>query len=89
MYAVIVVSFAVVFYKAFTKQIPWVVALPYALNLLFNFAFTPIHFGLKNNLLAFVSILLVVGTLLWAFAATWYIAPALRWVIYSNIPYFL
>jgi tryptophan-rich sensory protein len=52
LYAIIAVSFGTVFYKAFTKQIPWIVALPFALNLLFNFAFTPIQFGLKNNLLA-------------------------------------
>jgi tryptophan-rich sensory protein len=32
------------------------VALPFVLNLLFNFAFTPIQFGLKNNLLAAVEL---------------------------------
>jgi tryptophan-rich sensory protein len=89
LYAIIAVSFGMVFYKAFTKQIPWLVVLPFALNLLFNFIFTPIQFGLKNNVLASIDILLVVATLLWAFVAIWHAAPGLRWVVYVNIPYLL
>jgi len=65
------------------------VALPFALNLVFNFAFTPIQFGLKNNLLAAIDILLVVGTLIWALVAIWYTSPELRWVVYVNIPYLI
>lgn len=89
LYAIIAVSFGAVFYKAITKQIPWIVALPFALNLVFNFAFTPIQFGLKNNLLASIDILLVVGTLIWALYAIWNTVPELRWVVYANIPYLL
>jgi tryptophan-rich sensory protein len=89
LYAIIVVSFGTVFYKAFTGKLPWIIALPFALNLVFNFAFTPIQFGLKNNLLASLDILLVVGTLIWAPIAIWQAAPELRWVVYSNIPYLL
>lgn len=86
LYTIIAISFGAVFYKAFTKQIPWIVALPFALNLVFNFFFTPIQFGLKNNLLASLDILLVVGTLIWALVAVW---PHMRWVVYANIPYLL
>ncbi len=89
LYAIIAVSFGTIFYKAFTKQIPWMVALPFALNLLFNFAFTPIQFGLVNNFLASIDILLVVGTLIWALYAVWHYVPELRWVVYVNIPYLL
>lgn len=89
LYAIIFVSFGTVFYKAFTKQIPWIVALPFVLNLIFNFAFTPIQFGLKNNLLASIDILLVVGTLVWALCAIWHASPELRWIVYVNIPYLL
>ena len=89
LYLIIAVSFGTVFYQAFTKQLPWLVALPLALNLLFNFAFTPIQFGLKNNMLASIDILLVVGTLIWAFIVLWHTAPDLRWVVYVNIPYLL
>jgi tryptophan-rich sensory protein len=86
LYAIIAVTFGTVFYKAFTKQIPWIVALPFALNLVFNFAFTPLQMGLKNNLLASIDIILVLGTLIWALVITW---PHLRWVVYANIPYLL
>jgi tryptophan-rich sensory protein len=89
LYAIIAVSFGTVFYKAFTKEIPWMVALPFALNLLFNLAFTPIQFGLKNNLLASIDILLVVGTLIWALIVVWCVAPELRWVVYINTMYLL
>ncbi|PIP25560.1 MAG: tryptophan-rich sensory protein [Candidatus Moranbacteria bacterium CG_4_9_14_0_8_um_filter_41_43] len=89
LYAIIAVSFGTVFYKAFTKEISWIVALPFALNLVFNFAFTPIQFGLRNNLLSAIDIALVVGTLIWALMALWYASPELRWVVYVNIPYLL
>ena len=89
LYAIIAVSFGTVFYKVFTKQIPWIVALPFALNVLFNFAFPPIQFRLVNNFLASIDILLVVGTLIWALYAVWHAAPELRWVVYANIPYLL
>jgi len=55
----IFISFGTVFYKVFNKQLPAIVALPFILNLVFNFAFTPIQFGLKSNLLAAIDILLV------------------------------
>ncbi|MBK9520178.1 MAG: tryptophan-rich sensory protein [Rhodocyclaceae bacterium] len=89
LYAIIAVSYGTVFYKAFTGKLPWMVALPFALNLMFNLAFTPIQFGLKNNLLATADILLVVGTLVWALVAVWQASPDLRWVVYANIPYLL
>ncbi len=86
LYAVIAVSFGTVFYKVFTKQIPWIVALPFILNLVFNFAFTPLQFGLKNNLLSAVDILCVLGTLVWAMMA---IFPYVRWIAYAQVPYLL
>lgn len=87
LYGIIFVSFGTVFYKAITKQIPLMIALPFALNLVFNFIFTPLQFGLKNNLLASIDILLVLGTLVWALYGIWYSIPELRWVVYVNIPY--
>ncbi len=89
LYAIIAISFGTVFYKVFTKELPWMVALPFALNLLFNFAFTPLQFGLKNNLLASIDILLILGTLIWALIALWNASPSLQWVVYINIPYLL
>lgn len=89
LYAIIAITFGMVFYRAITHKLAWIVALPFALNLIFNFAFTPLQFGLKNNLLAAIDILLVLGTLIWALAALWHAAPDLRWVVYANIPYLL
>lgn len=86
LYAVIIYTFATVFYKAGTHQIPLIVALPFALNIVFNLAFTPIQFGLKNNALAAVDILLVLGTLVWALVVIWLHVP---WIAYANIPYLL
>lgn len=89
LYAIIAVSFGTIFLKAFTKEISWIVALPFVLNLIFNFAFPLIQFRLGNNFLASIDILLVVGTLIWALYAVWHSAPELRWVVYINIPYLL
>ncbi len=86
LYVLIAISYSTVFYKAFTKQIPWMVALPFILNLVFNFIFTPIQFGLKSNTLAALDILLVLATLVWAMIA---IYPYAKWITYIQIPYLL
>ena len=89
LYIIIAISFGTVFYKFFIRELSWKIALPFILNLVFNFAFTPLQFGLKSNLLAALDILLVLGTLVWAFIALWHAIPTMRWVVYANIPYFL
>jgi tryptophan-rich sensory protein len=86
LYVLIVVSFGKVFIMTFQKQIPFVVALPFVLNIIFNLSFTPLQFGLKNNLLAGIDILLVLITLIWAIIA---IYPYARWISYIQIPYLL
>jgi tryptophan-rich sensory protein len=86
LYLIIAVTFTVVLYKTFAGKIPWIVALPFVLNLIFNFAFTPIQFGLKNNPLAAADILLVLATLVWALMAVF---PYLPWIAYANAPYLL
>lgn len=89
LYGIIALSFGTVFYQAYRGYISWIIALPFILNLLFNFAFTPIQFGLKNNLFAAADILLVLFTLIWALVALWQSGENLRWVVYVNIPYLL
>ena len=89
LYAIIFVSFGTVFYRVFTGKLPWIVALPFILNLIFNFSFTYFQFGLKNNLLAAIDILLVLITLIWALIAIWKASTGLRWIAYINIPYLL
>lgn len=89
LYAIIAITYGIVFYKTFTGKLAWLVALPFVLNLIFNLAFTPLQFGLKNNLLAAMDILLVLGMLVWALFILWRAAPNLRWAVYANIPYLL
>ena len=86
LYCLIAVSFGKVFILFFQKQIPFMVLLPFILNLIFNLAFTSIQFGLKNNFLAAFDILLVLVTLVWAMVV---IYPHVRWVAYMQTPYLL
>lgn len=86
LYLIIAISFGKVFLMVYQKQIPFMVALPFILNLIFNFAFSPIQFRLQNNVLASIDILLILSTLIWAMIAIW---PHARWIVYANIPYVL
>jgi tryptophan-rich sensory protein len=86
LYAGVAVTFGTVFVYAAKGKIPAIVALPFALNLAFNFAFTPLQFGLRSNVFASVDILLVLGTLLWAIAA---VRPFVPWIAWAQIPYLL
>lgn len=72
------------FYQTYLGVLPFVVAVPFLLNLCFNFIFTPIQFGLRNFALAAVDIVLVLATLLWALVVIYPYAP---WVAYINLPY--
>jgi translocator protein len=86
LYIIIAVSFGKVLWMVWKKELPALAALPFILNLIFNFSFTWIQFGLQNNELAALDILLVLATLIWAMA---YIHPYVRWIAYAQIPYFL
>lgn len=86
LYLLIAISFGTVFYKLATKQIPFMVAIPFILNIVFNATFTYFQFDLKNNTLAAIDILLVLGTLIWAMIAVF---PHARWITYIQIPYLL
>ena len=86
LYIIIAITFGIVFYRAFIGKLPRIVVLPFMLNLVFNFAFTPLQFGLKNNLYAAIDIILVLITLIWAIIVIW---PRIKWIAYANIPYFL
>ncbi len=84
LYLIIAISFGYVLYRTVTKKLPFKVALPFILNLVFNALFTPIQFGLQNNILAAIDILLVLATLIWAIVV---IYPHIKWVAYAQIPY--
>ncbi|MFA5997447.1 MAG: TspO/MBR family protein [Candidatus Paceibacterota bacterium] len=86
LYGLIAISFGKVFMMAWQKQVPFVVALPFLLNLIFNFSFTYFQFSLRNNLFAAIDILLILGTLVWAIFA---IYPHVKWIAYIQAPYLL
>ncbi len=84
LYAVIIVSYGYAGWLYWQGKLPFIVLLPFILNIIFNLAFTPLQFGLKSNVLAAADILLVLGTLVWALYVIWPHAP---WVTYANLPY--
>ena len=86
LYVVIAISFGYVLLQYLKRRLPLAVLLPFVVNLLANLAYTPIQFGLKNNALASVDIVLVLGSLIWAIVAIWQRA---RWVALVNLPYLL
>ena len=86
LYILIVISFGRVFILTYQKNISFYIALPFMLNLLFNFAFTPLQFGSRNLVLASIDILLILFTLIWAMVA---IFPYVKWITYIQIPYLL
>ncbi|KKT48716.1 MAG: CrtK protein, membrane protein-like protein [Candidatus Collierbacteria bacterium GW2011_GWC2_44_18] len=86
LYLLIAISFGTVFYRVYRKKLKSNFAIPFALNLLFNFAFTPLQFGLQNNFLAAIDILLILVTLVWAMRIIYKKIP---WVTLINIPYLL
>ncbi len=86
LYILIAISFGKVFQMMWQKEITFWVLLPFLLNLAFNIAFSPIQFGLKNNVFAMIDIFLVLITLIWAMIV---IYPHAHWITYVQIPYLL
>lgn len=85
LYPIILVSFGYVFVQAVRGRLPWVVALPFVVNLFANLAFTPIQFGLRNLDLAALDIVVVWLTIPWMMVAIW---NHHGWVAVAQIPYF-
>lgn len=75
-----------VFYKFFHKELPFIVLLPFAINLLLNFAFTPVQFGLRNLDLASFVIIGVWATIIWCMFAIW---PYSRFIALLFLPYLI
>ncbi|NLA72147.1 MAG: tryptophan-rich sensory protein [Clostridiaceae bacterium] len=86
LYVGIVFTFGAVVVMFVKSQISWLILLPFLLNIVFNVAFTPLQFKLRNNKLALLDIFLVLITLIWALLA---IYPFATWISFVNIPYLL
>ena len=84
LYILIAISFGYIVYLFTQGEISFIILLPFILNFIFNVLYTPIQFGLKNNALASVDIILVLGTLIWSLFTIYHTAS---WVSYINIPY--
>jgi tryptophan-rich sensory protein len=86
LYPIILVTFVFVFVQAFRKKLPWMVTVPFAINLVANLIFTPIQFGLRNLPLAAIDIMVVWGTIIWMMVVIW---KHYRWVALAQVPYFV
>jgi tryptophan-rich sensory protein len=86
LYPIIIAVNIYVLYLLVRGKIGLMIALPFWLNLVFNFAFTPIQFILKNNWLAFADIILVLITIIWAMIIIW---PHAKIVTLAYIPYLI
>ncbi len=86
LYPIIAVSFGFVFVQALRGRLPRLVAVPFAINLVANVAFTPIQFGLRNLPLAAVDILIVWASIIWMMFAVW---RHYKWVALAQVPYFV
>jgi tryptophan-rich sensory protein len=86
LYIMIVISFGKVFILTLQQEIGFMIALPFLLNLIFNFIFSFFQFKLKNNILATIDILLILLTIIRCMQS---IYPYVHWVTYMQIPYLL
>ncbi len=84
LYPVIILTFGFVVLQAMRQKLPWLIVLPFVINLAANLLFTPIQFGLRNLPLASLDILIVWGTILWMMVAVWRYHP---WVSIAQVPY--
>ena len=86
LYPIILFSFSYVFLKAFRGKIPRFAALPFAINLVANVAFTPVFFGVRSLVFASFDIVVVLVPLLWGMGMIWRYH---RWVAIVQIPYLI
>jgi tryptophan-rich sensory protein len=86
LYIMIIISFGKVFLLTLQQEIGLMIALPFLLNLIFNFVFSFFQRKLKNNILATIDILLILVTIKRCMQSIYHYA---HWVTYMQIPYLL
>ena len=84
LYPIIIAVNVFVLILVIQHKLDWRVGLVFWLNLAFNLVFTPIQFGIKNNYLALIDIILILVTIVWAMVAIW---PHNRWLSGAFVPY--
>ena len=86
LYPIIIIVNFIVIKMLINKQISFIVALPFLINLVANLIFTPIQFGLRNFDLALLDILIVLITIIWSMLAIW---PHKKVLALAFIPYLI
>ncbi|MBI2635736.1 tryptophan-rich sensory protein [Candidatus Peregrinibacteria bacterium] len=86
LYFLIIASFGYVFLQVIRRRWPVIVAVPFGINLIANLLFTHLQFGLRNNILALLDILIVLFTIPWMMRMVW---GRKRWVASIQLPYLL
>lgn len=86
LYVLIIISFGFVFLNVIRKHWPAKIAVPFVINLAANLLYTPLQFGLRNNVLALLDILIILASIIWMVRAVW---PRVRWIAWMQLPYAL
>ena len=86
LYILIAISFGYVFLQVMRGQWSKSIATPFAINLIANLLFTPIQFGLRNNTLALIDVLIILITIVWMIRRVRKKAP---WIAWIQLPYAL
>ena len=84
LYILIFISYGIIFYRSFKGEFSFLFVLPFIVNLIANFLFTYFQFGLKNNILSTIDIVIVLATIIITIFLLW---PSNRVLAYMQIPY--
>ena len=84
LYVFIFISFGTVFLKVLGGEWPYMITLPFLINLIANVSFMHIQFTLRNNCLALCDALVVLITIIWMMHVIWPLAP---WIGWMQVPY--
>jgi benzodiazapine receptor len=86
LYPIIIGVNIFVLIQVIQHKLDWRIGLIFWLNLGFNLVFTPIQFGLRNNYLALLDVMLILITIVLGMILIW---PHYRWVSVAFVPYFI
>lgn len=86
LYPMIAVSFLYVLVQTIKRKLPKKIFFVFLVNLIANFLYSPIFFGMKNISLATLNIAVVWMTIVMQFFLMW---KKKRWVSFLQIPYFI
>ncbi len=86
LYLLIFVSYGIIFYKWSRGEFGLLFVLPFIINLAANFIFTYLQFGLRNNILALVDILIVLITIIITIVLLW---SHYKLLAYMQLPYLI